>query len=35
MKITKNDNLQKWKFGKMEIGKKGNWEHWTLGKIIF
>ena len=19
----------------MKIGKKGNWDHWTLGKMIF
>ena len=35
MKITKNTNLQKCQFGKMEIGIKENWEHWTLEKIIF
>ena len=32
MKIKKSANFQKCKSGKMEIGEKENWEHWTLEK---
>ena len=30
MKLWKNENLEKWKFGKMEIWKNGNLEKWKF-----
>ena len=33
MKIWKNENLEKWKFEKRVIQKKGYLEIWKFGKI--
>ena len=30
MKVLKNQNFEKWKFGEMDIRKNGNLEMWKL-----